>query len=80
MLISAALFVDVLKPASLLSLNLQAEMCDIVQGVQAILKYGKRRMTGQEPLQWPMVKLVCSRLKEEDQGKIYQCWREKNKN
>ena len=30
-------------------------------------------MTGQDPLQWPMVQLVCSRLKEEDEGKIYYC-------
>ena len=49
MLITATLFVDVLKPAPLLSMNSQPERHDIVQGVQAILKFAKRRMTGQDP-------------------------------
>ena len=74
MLIGSALYVDLLKPASLLSLSLQGEKLDIVHGLQAVLKSGKslKSMAGKDPLQWPTVKLVCSRVKEDDGGKVYQ--------
>ena len=74
MLIGAAMYVDVLKAPSFLSLSLQKEKLDIVLGIQHILKSIKslKAMAGQDPLLWPTVKLVCSRVKDEDGDKIYQ--------
>ena len=73
-LIGAALYIDVLKPASLLSLSLQGEHLDVIQGIDSILKFSKLlvTLTDQNPLQWPTVKLVCSRVKEEKGEKLYQ--------
>ena len=74
MLIGAAMYVDVLKSPSFLSLSLQKEKLDIVLAIQHILKSSKslKTMAGQDPLLWPTVKLVCSRVKDEDGNKIYQ--------
>jgi hypothetical protein len=74
MLIGAAMYVDVLKAPSLLSLSLQGEKLDIVLGIQHILKSSKslKKMAGQDPLLWPTVKLVCKRLKAEVEDKVYQ--------
>ena len=74
MLIGSPLYVDLLKPASLLSLSLQRETLNIIHGLQAVLKLGKslKCMAGQDPLQWTTVKLVCSRAKEEHGGNVYQ--------
>lgn len=74
MLIGAAMYIDVLKPASILSLTLQGEKLDIVQGLQSILKSAKylRNMSDKDFLQLPTISLVRSRVKEEDGSKIYQ--------
>ena len=74
MLIGSALYIDLLKPVSLLSLSLQGEKVNIIQGLQPVLKLGQslKSMTGQDPLQWTTVKLVCSWVKEEHGGKVYQ--------
>ena len=45
MLVVAALYMDVLKPPSLLSLSLQGEKLDIVQGIQDLLKSSKSLRT-----------------------------------
>lgn len=73
-LIGAAMYVDVLKAPSLLSLSLQEEKLDIVLGIQQFLKSSKslKQMAGQNSLLWPTVRLVCSRVKEEDGDKVYQ--------
>ena len=70
MLIGATLYVDVLKPPSLLSLSLQGEKRDIVQVIQHLLKSHKslRTLAEQDPQQWPTVKLI----KEENDNKVYQ--------
>ena len=71
MLIGSALYVDVLKPPSVLSLTLQDDDLDIVQGLNHILKSTKslKSLTEKNPLEWPTIKLVCSRVKD---GNVYQ--------
>ena len=74
MLIGAAMYVDMLKAPSFLSLSLQDESLDIVQGIKQVLSSSKalKAMACQDPLLWPTVQLVCSRVKEEDGDKVYQ--------
>lgn len=74
MIIGAALHTDALKPASLLSLTLQDDDIDIVQGIKHILKSHNslKKLTSQNPLEWPVTKVVLSRLKDENGGKVYQ--------
>ena len=74
MLIGAAMYVDVLKSPSFLSLSLQKEKLDIVLAIQHVLKSSKslKTMVGQDLLLWSTVKLVYSRVKDEDGNKIYQ--------
>ena len=73
-LIGAALYVDALKPPALLSLCLQEEKLDIVQGIQHTLKSSKslKTLAKQDPLSWPTVKLVLNRVTEEGDDKVYQ--------
>ena len=73
-LVGCALYVDILKPPSLLSLTLQHDKLDLVLGIKHILKTIKslKALASQDPLQWPTVKLVCSRIKDEDGSKQYQ--------
>ena len=73
-LIGAALYVDALKPTALLTLSLQEEKLDIVQVLQHILKSSKslKSLAKQSPLDWPTVKLVCSRVTEESGDKVYE--------
>ena len=74
MLLGCALYVDVLKPPSLLSLALQGDSIDVVLGIKHILKssHSLKKLSSQDPLQWPTAKLLCSRIKEEDGNKVYQ--------
>jgi hypothetical protein len=74
MFVGSALYVDVLKPASLLSLTLQGNNLDIVQGIKYILKSHSslQKLSSQNPLEWPVTKVVLSRLKDEQGGKVYQ--------
>ena len=74
MLIGSALYVDVLKPACCLSLSLQCDHLDIIAGIKAVLEASKslQGMSKQDPIEWPTVKLVCSRVKDEENEKVYQ--------
>ena len=74
MLVGAALYVDVLKSPSYLSLCLQDDHLDIISGIKSVLKSSKslKSMAEQDPLQWQVPKLVCSRVKNEGEDKIYQ--------
>ena len=74
MIIGAALYTDALKPASLLSLTLQDDDIDIVQGIKHILKSHSslKKLTSQNPVEWPVTKVVLSKLKDENGGKVYQ--------
>ena len=71
-LVGCALYVDILNPPSLLSLTLQHDKLDLVLGIKHILETIKslKALASQDPLQWPTVKLVCSRIKDEDGSSI----------
>ena len=73
-LVGCALYMDILKPPSLLSHTLQDDKLDLVLGIKHILKTIKslKALAGQDPLQRPTVKLVCSKIKDEDGSKQYQ--------
>ena len=74
-LIGCAMFVEVLKPLSFLSLSLQGADVDVVFGIKQILKTSTTlaSLMKQDPLQWPTVKTVLGRVKDEDSGeKTYQ--------
>ena len=74
MLVGVAMYLDVLKPPSVLSLSLQDENLDTVGGIKNILKSSKsqKSLAEQDPIEWPTIKLVCSRIQEEDGDKVYQ--------
>lgn len=71
MLIGCAIYVDALKPPSLLSKALQENSMDIVLCLQNILHSKKplKNLTDRDPLERPTVKLVLNRLTE---NKEYQ--------
>ena len=74
MIIGSALYTDAIKPASLLSLTLQDDDINVVQGIKHILKSHSslKKLTSQNPVEWPVTKVVLSRLKDENGGKVYQ--------
>ena len=74
MLIAAAMYIDVLKSPSILSLTLQEGNLDIVGGIKNLLKSSKtlQVMSDEDPLQWPTVALVTTRIKEDNGQWIYQ--------
>ena len=63
-----------LKSPSCLSLCLQDDHLDIISGIKSVLKSSKslKSMAEQDPLQWQVPKLVCSRVKDEGDDKVYQ--------
>ncbi len=69
MLIGAAMSIDVLKCPSILSLTLQEDNLDIVGGIKYILK--SRKLLQSMSYQWPTIKLVTTRKKDDDQH-VYQ--------
>ena len=74
-LVGCAMFVEILKPPSFLSLSLQEADVDIVFGIKQILKTSNTlaSLMTQDPLQWPTVRTVLDRVKEETTGeRTYQ--------
>lgn len=73
-LIACALYIEVLKPPSILSLALQGSSIDIVLAIKQILKTASalKSLTSQDPLQWPVAKLVLDRIKGDGGEKTYQ--------
>ena len=57
-LIGCALYIEKLKPPSILSLSLQGSNIDIVLAIKQILKAttALKSLAGTDPLQWPTVK------------------------
>ena len=54
MLIGAAIYIDVLKSLSILSVCLQDDGLDIISGIKCILKSSKSlKALSEDPLQWP---------------------------
>lgn len=74
MLIGCAMYVEALKPVSLLSLTLQKEGADIVTSIENTLKSVKvlKSLLELSPIEWPTVKLVKGRLKDVGDQKEYQ--------
>ena len=74
LIISAPLYTDALKLASLLSLTLPNDDINIVQGIQHSLKSHSslKKLTFQNPAKWPVTKVVLSKPKDENGGKVYQ--------
>ena len=65
-LLGCALYVDILQAPSFLSLTLQNDGLDIVQGIQHILKSHQslKKLSSQDPLHWSTVKLLRKRIVE----------------
>ena len=73
-LIDCALYSEVLKPPSILSLTLQGSELDIVLAMKHIQKTSDtlKSLMQLDPLQWPTVKFVLDGLKYEGYEKTYQ--------
>ena len=73
-LIGCAMYTEVLKPPSTLSLSLQGSDVDIVFGIKQLLKASTTliSMVKQDPLQWPAVKIVLDRVKNDGGENVYQ--------
>ena len=76
MIIGCAMYIEILKPASYLSLCLQKDSLDIIYCVKHILKSASslESLSKKDPKEWPMVKLLLSRMttEEEDGETTYQ--------
>ena len=74
MLIGCAMYVEALKPVSLLSLALQKEGADIVTSIQNTLSLVKvlKSLSKLAPIEWPTVKLVKRRLQDVRDHQEYQ--------
>ena len=72
-LVGCALYTEVLKPLSILSLTLQSDTADIVTSVKNTLKAIKtlKSLAEEDPKQWPTIQLIQSRIREVD-GQEYQ--------
>ena len=73
-LIGSAMYIEVLKGPSILSLCLQKSDCDIVYGLKQILKVvdSIKSLRRQHPSLWPTVKLVLERIHIEGSIASYQ--------
>ena len=74
-LVGCAVFIDAMKPASLLSLTLQELNTDIVLCIEQILKMFKSlsNLQAKDPREWPSVKLVNKeRMKVVSEESQYQ--------
>lgn len=73
-LVGCAMYVDILKPPSLLSLSLQGHELDTVLGIKNTLKSvtALKILARQDPFEWPTIKLVLGRIKDEADEKTYQ--------
>ena len=74
MLLGCAVYVEILKGPSILSLCLQKTDCDIVYGLKLILKVvdSLKSLRRQDPSLWPTVKLVMERIDSEGSVYCYQ--------
>ena len=73
-ILGCAMYVDILKPPSLLSLSLQGCELDTVLGIKNILKSiaALKSLAKQDPREWLTVKLLLGRIKDEGGEKLYQ--------
>ena len=73
MIIGSALYTDALKPASFLNFPLQDDDINTVEGIKHILKSHSslKKLTSQNPVEWPVTKVVLSTLRDENGGKVF---------
>ena len=71
-LVGCAMYSEILKPPSILSLTSQEEQFDIILGLKQILKSVStlQSLAKQDPKNWPTVKLVVGRVSEESGQKF----------
>ena len=71
-LVGCAMYIEILKAPSILSLTLQEEQIHIVSGLKQILKSASALQTlaQVDPRNWPTVKLVVGRVSEESGQKL----------
>ena len=69
-LIGCALYIDILQSPSLLSLSLQDDCIDVASGIKNLLKSHRslKKLSSQEPLKWPSVASVYSKVKRDING------------
>ena len=69
-----ALYTDILQSPSFFSLSLQGDNLDIVHGLRHIVKSHQsfKKLSLQDPFHWPTVKVVHSKIVDEDGSKTYQ--------
>ena len=67
-------YTHVSNPPSILSLSLQGSDVNIVFGIKQLLKASTTlaSMAKQDPLQWPTVKTVLDRVKNDSGENVYQ--------
>ena len=72
-LVGCALYIDALRPVSLLSLTLQSDDADIVSSIESTLKSVKalQSLVEKDPREWPKVKLL-KQLVDSDGQQEYQ--------
>lgn len=73
-LIGCALYIDVLKAPSQLSLPLQENKIDVISGIKHILKTVQtfRLLRGTDPQEWPTFTTVLATMTEREDAKAYQ--------
>lgn len=73
-LVGCAMYIKILKAPSILSLTLQEDRVDIVQGLKQILTSANapQALAKRDPKNWPTVKFVVGRVSEDGDQKVYQ--------
>jgi len=73
-IVGCALYVDILKSPSFLSMSLQASELDIVLGIKNTLKSitALKMLAKKDPFEWPTVKLVLRKIEDEGGKMLYQ--------
>ncbi|XP_065918333.1 zinc finger protein 862-like [Dysidea avara] len=73
-IVGCALYVDILKSPSLLSMSLQTSELDIVLGIKNTLKSttALKTLAKKDPFEWPTVKLLLQKIEDEGGKKSYQ--------
>ena len=69
-LIGCALYIDIFQSPSLLSLSLQDDCIDVASGIKNLSKSHRslKKLSSQEPLKWPSVASVYSKVKQDING------------
>ena len=73
-LVASAMYTNVLKPPSTLSLSLQGSDVGIVYGIKQLLKASTTLASTvkQDLLQWPTVKIFLDRIKNDGSENVHQ--------